>query len=127
MIDRQFTPEEIADATQKKYQRLAEAMRMVREAVETSMGAASGLAASEQFPTAYEECEAIAHAIAKFAAGRVKREPVNTVVEVITKAQARLRGYCEAGQPTNTDALLRELHADLGAKPVLDALHRIGA
>jgi hypothetical protein len=73
------TPEEIHAATRAQYQRLADAMRMVREAVETSMGAASGLAASEQFETAYHECEAIAHAIARFAETRVNREPVNTM------------------------------------------------
>jgi hypothetical protein len=68
------TPEQIHAATRAQYQRLAEAMMMIREAVETCMGSAAGLPASEQFPTAYEEWEAIAHAIARFAA-KVSAKP----------------------------------------------------
>jgi hypothetical protein len=49
------------------FRQLADAVRMIREAIETSMGGAAKLQASEQFGTAYEECEAMAHAIARFA------------------------------------------------------------
>jgi hypothetical protein len=69
------TPGRARQATIDNYLALVASLKLVREALEDSFGAAAELPASEQFETLPHECQAIAEAIRKAGAEFQRRQP----------------------------------------------------